>query len=57
MDNFVHYTCSSNSLKGHCHEMNNFFEGLKNQISTFKFLLASMKTLTNSVDFTGSFKL
>ncbi len=22
-------------LKGQCHEMNNFFEGLKNQISTF----------------------
>ncbi len=22
-------------LKGLCHEMNNFFEGLKNQISTF----------------------
>jgi hypothetical protein len=55
--------------------MNNFFEGLKNQISTFcictdgflilfassllrkillKFLLVSMKTLTNSGDFTGS---
>jgi hypothetical protein len=53
----IQYTCSSNSLKGHCHEMNNFFEGLKNQISTFMFLLASMKTLTNSVDFTGSCKL
>jgi hypothetical protein len=23
------------SLKRHCHKMNNFFEGLKNQISTF----------------------
>jgi hypothetical protein len=23
------------SLKGQCHEMNNFFEGPKNQISTF----------------------
>jgi hypothetical protein len=23
------------SLKGHCHKINNFFEGLKNQISTF----------------------
>jgi hypothetical protein len=23
------------SLKGQCHEMNNSFEGLKNQISTF----------------------
>jgi hypothetical protein len=54
--------------------MNNFFEGLKTQISTicicadgfyffasklltqilFKFLLAYMKTLTNSGDFTGS---
>jgi hypothetical protein len=50
--------------------MNNFFKGLKKQISTFciwflifcilivkkilKFLLASMKTLTNSGDFTGS---
>ena len=22
-------------LKGQCHEMNNFFEGLKNKISTF----------------------
>ncbi len=70
MDNFAHYTCSSNSLKGQCHEMNNFFEDLKNQVSFcicadackffcilivkktfFKFLLASMKTLTNSGDF------
>ncbi len=24
------------SLKGQCHEMNNFFEGLKYQISTFR---------------------
>ncbi len=23
------------SLKGQCHEMNNFFEGLENQINTF----------------------
>ncbi len=58
-------------LKGQYHEMNNFFGGLKNQISNFcigadgfassicrkvlfKFLLASMKTLTNYEYFTGS---
>jgi hypothetical protein len=60
-------------LKGQCHEMNNFLEGLKNQISTLcigavgfnsfassisrkvlsKFLLTSMKTLTNYGNFTG----
>ncbi len=63
-----------NILKGQCLEMNNFFEGLKNQISTFcigaddfnffassmyrkelfKFLLASVITLTNYEYFTGS---
>jgi hypothetical protein len=44
--------------------MDNFFEGPKHQICTFcisadkkellKFLLASLKTLSNSVDFNGS---
>ncbi len=29
MDNCVHYTCSSKSLKGQCHEMKNFLKVLK----------------------------
>ncbi len=31
------------SLKGLCHEMNNFFEGLKNQTSTFCICADSFK--------------
>jgi hypothetical protein len=37
------------NLKGQCHEMNNFFEDLKNQISTFCMALLVFKFFASSM--------